>query len=252
MALPKLIYAIIGIKGGVGKSLISINVATILSKFMKVGLVDCDIDSSNIPGMMNVTQPMTLAKDGVRFRPIWITPTLKMVSLESIGMGRKKAAITKEGKQHQQIIRDLVESTVWGRTEVIIADMPAGSSDEFLGLISIFPELSGAIAVAQPTTGEDLYRVIDMCKYHGIRLMGVVENMKGTVACCGEAAVCPKCGSIYNPLPGNAIGQICDLTKVRYYGSIPLSDKIAVEKVIPKRFDMPIHRIVNDIRGCGL
>ena len=108
------VYAVIGIKGGVGKSLVSIALAKELSKFAKVGLVDCDIDSSNIPGMLKIEQRMTPAPDRIHFLPINVTDSLKVVSLECMGLGRKCAAVTKEGKQHQQIIRDIIDMTCWG------------------------------------------------------------------------------------------------------------------------------------------
>lgn len=243
------VYAVIGIKGGVGKSLISIALAREMSKYYNVGLVDCDIDSSNIPGMMKLDKGMKLSKDGVRFIPVWISDTLKMVSLESLGMGRKKAAVTKEGKQHQQIIRDMIQNTVWGKTEVLIADMPAGSSDEFLGVMSIFDHIDGCIAVAQPSTAEDFYRVIDLCKYHGIRLLGAVENMNGTMTECCVSAVCPVCQKEFNPLGKDVIRGICNKEGIPYWGSIPLlSDKIDFNELHPA-IQMPIARIVYNIRG---
>jgi len=243
------VYTVIGIKGGVGKSLISIALARELSKFYKVGLVDCDIDSSNIPGMVEATEGMKLSRDGVRFIPVWLSENLKMVSLESMGFGRKKAAVTKEGKQHQQIIRDMIQETVWGRTEVLVADMPAGSSDEFLGIMSIFDHIDGCIAVAQPSTSEDFYRVVDLCKYHGIRLIGAVENMNGTMTECGIPAVCPKCQKEFNPLGRDIIKAICGAKGVPYLGSIPLTSQKIAYSNMPDCITVPVTHIVQKIRG---
>jgi len=241
------VYAVLGIKGGVGKSLIAIALAKALSRYYNVGLVDCDIDSSNVPGMLDAKEGMKLSKDGVRFIPVWVTPKLKMVSLESIGFGRKRAAITKEGKQHQQIIRDLIEQTVWGRTQVLIADMPAGSSDEFLGVMSIFDHLDGCIAVAQPSTAEDFHRVIDLCKYYGINLMGVIENMNGTLTECGVPAACPVCHKEFSPLGKDVIRDICMQKGVTYLGGIPLtSGKLDLENYL-EQIGYPIRNIMSKI-----
>ena len=242
------VYAVIGIKGGVGKSLVSIALAKTLSKYGKIGLVDCDIDSSNIPGMLKIEERMRPAPDRIHFLPINVTDSLKVVSLECMGLGRKCAAVTKEGKQHQQIIKDIINMTFWGQTEILIADMPAGSSDEFLGIMSIFDHLDGVIAVAQPSTSEDFNRVVDLCKYHGLTMLGVVENMNGTLTECGVPAECPKCHKEFAPLGKDVILNICKEKQIDYFGGIPLtSEKIDFEQLpqsISKSIDNMLKKII--------
>jgi Mrp family chromosome partitioning ATPase len=241
------IYAVVGIKGGVGKSLVAIALAKMYAKFGRVGLVDCDIDSSNIPGMLNIQQRMRPSKDKIHFVPIWVNENLKVVSLECMGLGRKRAAVTKEGKQHQQIIRDIIEMTVWGQTRTLIADMPAGSSDEFLGILDVFDHLDGIIAVAQPSTSEDFARVVDLCKYHGITLLGVVENMNGCLTECGVAPICPACMKEFAPLGKDVIKNICIEKQLDYFGGIPLtSEKIDFDH-LPQSISESVNNMLKKI-----
>jgi len=219
------------IKGGCGKSLVAINIAEELSKKYRVGLIDADVDSPNIPGMIGMNKKMEQGPDK-RFIPKeWTLKDHKPIKLVSPGLlDDGQITLFKTGEETRQILYDLIMRTEWGDVDYMIVDLPAGSGDEFRAVLSVLAQyIMGVILVTLPTTLEDCSRVVDLCTRNGIRIIGMIDNQDGTLTTCGCKAICPECGEEFNPYCSH-IGDAPTAEKVsatfelRFLGKIPLTE----------------------------
>lgn len=201
--------AVHGNKGGVGKSLVAANLALELkARGVRVGILDADLDSPYLAEMVRAKGKVGLRQDDRRMVPV-MHEGLPIMSF-ALWTPDEFGGASMSGEVHDRWIRDALMHTDWGQVEVLIADLPAGTGDEYLALKGALGDrLLGIIAVAQPNVVSGLKRVYHTASFHHIRILGVVENMAGAVFGTGE------------------VQAFCKETGLLFLGSIPLDARIA-------------------------
>ena len=113
-------------KGGVGKTTLSVNLATALAKLgFRVGLIDADIYGPNVPLMMGVgRQPRVLENNQIE--PLE-SHGVKLISVGFISPGDKPLVM--RGPMLHQIIRQFLQQVQWGELDFLIVDLPPGTGD---------------------------------------------------------------------------------------------------------------------------
>ncbi len=182
-ALPKVknIIAIASGKGGVGKSTVASNLAIALAqRGAKVGLIDADIYGPSQHIMFDVEheKPALRNVDGVN----------KMVPVESYGVkllsigffAETNQAVAWRGPMATRALTQLITDSDWGELDYMLIDLPPGTGDIHLTLVSAVP-LTGAIIVSTPQTialadvrkGVGMFRIPTI----NVPVLGIVENM---------------------------------------------------------------------------
>lgn len=177
----KNVIAVASGKGGVGKSTVSANLAVSLSKMgYKVGLLDADIFGPSIPKMFGVEHAQPLSKkEGDKE---WIMPIEQYgIKLLSIGFFvRPEDALAWRGPMAGNVLKQFVEDSDWGELDVLVIDMPPGTSDIQLSLCQIL-NITGAIMVGTPQDVAviDVVKAIDFFSKEKIEvpILGLIENM---------------------------------------------------------------------------
>ncbi len=218
--------AVVSGKGGVGKSVVTANIAaTMAGKGYKVGVLDADINGSSIPRMLGVegTEPVR-GEGGIS--PHTGTHGIKVMSVDFFldshvdavrwnGPAQTHAWL---GAMEATALRELLADTEWGELDYLFVDTPPVLS-RVNDLSGFCPGLNGAVIVTIPS--EVSYRIvlktISRVKELGIPILGLVENMKGYT--------CVHCGGHNNLFGGQEMEEAVSYM-VPYLGAIPFDHTV--------------------------
>jgi ATP-binding protein involved in chromosome partitioning len=199
-------------KGGVGKSTLAANLAVALHRMgRKVGLVDADIYGPSVPRLMGAEGTRPLAEDQ-KLVPVGTksgVPILSMGQLVKPGQ-----AIAWRGPMAGKALSQLIDAA-WGETDTLIVDLPPGTGDVQLSMVSSFKP-AGAVIVSTPQDLAliDATRAVDLFLQANIPVIGLVENMAGYA--------CPHCGQVSDPFGAGGAQAAAQAMGLDFLGRIPL------------------------------
>ena len=177
----KHVIAIHSGKGGVGKSTVTANLAVALAQAgYKVGLLDADIHGPSMPKMFHTEEcrPYSVEVDGRTL----IEPIEQYgVKMLSIGFFvNPDQAVIWRGGMASNAIKQLIDDAHWGELDYFLIDLPPGTSDIHLTLISSI-QLTGVIVVTtpQPVALVDARKGVEMFRNEKVNvpILGLIENM---------------------------------------------------------------------------
>ena len=175
------IIAVASGKGGVGKSTVTANLAlTLRNMGYRVGILDADIYGPSQPKMFNREGyvPEAVMENGQDY----IVPAQSMdIELMSIGFFIKPTdALMWRGAMATNALKQLLHQTMWGGLDFLLIDMPPGTGDIHLTIISEI-KLDGAVIVSTPqqVAVADVVRGVEMFRHEqvAVPVLGIVENM---------------------------------------------------------------------------
>jgi ATP-binding protein involved in chromosome partitioning len=172
------VIAVASGKGGVGKSTVSVNLATAFAQLgLRAGLLDADIYGPSAPQMMGIDGEPTFDEDK-KLNPL----TAWGVQVMSIGfIVEDGTANIWRGPMASSAFRTLMGSN-WGSAEapldVLVVDLPPGTGDIQLTMVQRL-KLDGVVIVSTPQEIAliDARRAATMFSKTGATILGVVENM---------------------------------------------------------------------------
>ena len=175
---------IIGIasgKGGVGKSTVSVNLATALARLgYKVGLADADVYGPSVPKMTATEAEMPDAI--VNGEQEVILPLEKYgVKWMSIGyFAKPEQALIWRGPMACNALKQMILQVRWGELDFLLIDMPPGTGDIHISLVHDIP-MEGAVIVSTPqdVALADVEKGVNMFRNESVNkpIFGLVENM---------------------------------------------------------------------------
>ncbi|PSL42600.1 ATP-binding protein involved in chromosome partitioning [Salsuginibacillus halophilus] len=161
-------------KGGVGKSTVTVNVATALAREGKnVGIIDADIYGFSVPDMM-----------GIEERPQVVGETIYPVErygVKVISMGffvEDNAPVIWRGPMLGKMLTNFFNEVAWGDLDYLILDLPPGTGDVALDVHTMLPECKELIVTTPHATAAFVAaRAGAMAIKTHHEILGVVENM---------------------------------------------------------------------------
>ena len=237
----KHIIAVASGKGGVGKSTVSINLASSLSKNYRVGLLDLDIYGPSLPMLIDDYSTPSVAGENT------IVPIEKFgMKFMSFGfLNSENSPAIWRGPMVARMTQQFFDNVAWGELDYLILDLPPGTGDIQLTLVQKY-ELTGAIIITTPQDLAvlDVAKGADMFKKVNTKVLGVVENM--------THFLCPNCNEKFEIFKGSGGKKESDRLNVPLLGQIYMSPEIALsaDNGVPfvlKYEDSPITDIYNNI-----
>ena len=220
-------------KGGVGKSMTTVNLALAFARQgHTVGVLDVDLNGPCVPQMLGMRgQRFTITPDGAipPIGPLGLKVGSMDFFLDELAPVRWKGPMDLSpvwlGLMEMNVIREFIADIVWGDVDYLLTDLPPGAAADKPPVIAGFiPDLDGAIVVTTPSeVASDVVRKsIAYARDLGINVLGMVENM--------SMYRCPQCGTESELFEGDteALCQALDL---------PLLGRIPFDRTLAKSFD---------------
>lgn len=175
------VVAIASGKGGVGKSTVTANLAVALrNRGFRVGILDADIYGPSQPKMFGLEGYLPEAEQ-VDGQDIILPAEAMGIKIMSIGFFVKPSdALLWRGAMAVNALRQMIHQTRWGALDFLLIDLPPGTGDIHLSIISEL-KIDAAVIVSTPQqiAVADVRRGVEMFRNPqvNIPLAGIVENM---------------------------------------------------------------------------
>lgn len=170
----KHVIAIAAGKGGVGKSLMTINLALALSKLgYKVGILDADLYGPSVRQML--PEDRLPSQNGKKIVPA-LCHGIRMISLAYFRRTHEAAAV--RAPIANGLISQFIHQVEWGELDYLLIDFPPGTGDIQLTLTQQ-ANLSGAIMVTTPQEVAilDVRKAMNLFDQVKVPIIGLIENM---------------------------------------------------------------------------
>lgn len=175
-------------KGGVGKSSVTVNLATALAlKGYRVGVMDVDLHGPSVPNLFGLNKKPAMAEDGKRLLPVAFLPNLHIISMDSL-LADRNVSVLWRGPKKTAAIKQFLSDVVWGDLDFLLIDSPPGTGDEHLTILKNIPDiLCVVVTTPQEVSLADVRKAMDFLRRSQANTLGIVENMSGLS--------CPDCGA---------------------------------------------------------
>ena len=212
------VIAVVSGKGGVGKSLTTAMLATLMRrKSYTVGILDADITGPSIPKMFGIKGRAVADENGV-------IPAETMTGIELMSVNlllkNEDAPVVWRGPVIGGAVTQFWSEVNWGELDYMFVDMPPGTGDVPLTVFQSLP-VDGIVIVTSP---QDLVSLIvkkayKMAEMMNIPVLGIVENM--SYVCC------PDCGAEFKIFGEGKTESVADELGLELLAQIPIDVRLA-------------------------
>ena len=219
------VLAIASGKGGVGKSSVTVNLATALAaQGHTVGVLDADIWGFSVPRLLGMSDRMEAERVDGSDKPK-IIPNRKSVGsglLEVVSTGflvEESTALMWRGLMLTKAVEQFLADVAWGDLDYLLIDMPPGTGDVQMGLARMLPRTSMVIVTTPAVAAQKVaQRAADMARRSFLPVVGVVENMSSFTCDHGETY------ALFGAGGGQALATDIDAPLL---GQVPLETAVA-------------------------
>jgi len=169
------VIAVASGKGGVGKSTVSVNLASALAALgLRTGLCDCDLHGPSVALMCGAAERPSADSEG-RIMPV----VRHGVALMSMGLLLEDdSPAVLRGPMVTRYTQQFLRNVAWGDLDVLVLDLPPGTGDIQLTVVQTIP-LTGAVIVTTPQEVAliDARKAVSMFAKTNVPILGILKNM---------------------------------------------------------------------------
>ncbi|MBF0168990.1 MAG: Mrp/NBP35 family ATP-binding protein [Alphaproteobacteria bacterium] len=210
---PRVARYVLGVhsgKGGVGKSTLAANLAVALGlQGLKVGVLDADVYGPSMPTLFGLSGRAEEVNGKIEPKE---AHGVKVMSLGFLLPPEK--ALAWRGSLVDEGLPALLSEVAWGDLDVLVIDLPPGTSDVHLSLAR-HAHLSAVLTVTTPGAIAliDVRRGMEMFADMAVPCLGIVENMAGVA--------CTSCGHVTQLFGDGGAAALSQETGLTHLASIP-------------------------------
>ena len=214
-------------KGGVGKSLTTALLALGLRRLNKrVGILDADITGPSIPRLFGLREPLSIERDPKdttgQAKPLFV-PAVTRSAIEVISSNlltpEEDTAMVWRGPILSGVIRQFFEQTLWSDLDVLLVDLPPGTSDAPLTVLQSL-SVDGVVLVTMPQALATMIvrKAANLVMQLKKPVIGVIENMSYFIA--------PDTGRRYEIFGPSYADQVATLARAPLFARVPIIPKL--------------------------
>jgi len=212
--------AVMSGKGGVGKSLVTANLAAVLAVGGKrVGILDADLHGPTVPKMLGLKGAHLEAGENGIILPA-ATLGIKVASMDFL-LPTQDSPIIWRGPLKMAAIKQLLSEVDWGELDYLLIDLPPGTGDESLTILQLLPGIDGVVIVTIPNevSSQVVEKSITFARQMNAPVIGIIENM--------SYLICPHCGERIDLFGEGAGEKVAVTMSVPFLGKVPLDPSVA-------------------------
>ena len=178
------VYGIVSGKGGVGKSMVTSQLAvTMQRRGYQAGVLDADITGPSIPKAFGVHERAAGTDAGIL--PSHSSTGIQLMSINLL-LDNETDPVIWRGPVISGVVQQFWTDVIWD-VDYLFVDMPPGTGDVSLSVFQSIP-LDGIIIVASPQELVSMVveKAVKMAEMMHVPIVGIVENM--------SYVACPDCG----------------------------------------------------------
>lgn len=213
------VIAVMSGKGGVGKSSVTALLGLALARRgSRVGILDADITGPSIPRLFGL-RPGEVRSSAFGILPPVAAEGIKVMSINLL-LPDEDTAVIWRGPLIAGALQQFWADVVWGRLDVLLVDLPPGTSDAALTVMQSLP-VNGVIVV---TTPQDLAamvvrKAVHMAAQLNVPVLGVVENM--------SYFVCPDTGKHHEIFGPSHAEEVAAAASAPVLARLPIDPQLA-------------------------
>lgn len=225
LSTVKHIVLVLSGKGGVGKSSVTSLLASGLALSASepnVAVLDVDVCGPSQPRILGL-EGEQVHQSASGWSPVYTEDNLSLISVGFLTS--PDDAVIWRGPRKNGMIKQFLRDVDWGDLDYLLVDTPPGTSDEHLSLAQYLKgcNLDGVVLVTTPqeVSLQDVRKQAGFCRKMQLRILGVLENMRGFV--------CPKCQVRSEIFPASTGGAaaLCEELDLPFLGSLPIDPQLA-------------------------
>ena len=216
----KKVIGVVSGKGGVGKSLVTGLMATLMQRRgHKTAILDADITGPSIPKMFGIKEKAMGCDDGII--PVETKTGVKLMSINLL-LENDTDPVIWRGSLIAGTVKQFWTDVMWGDVDFMFVDMPPGTGDVPLTVFQSLP-LDGIIIVASPQelVGMIVEKAVNMAKMMNVPVLGLVENM--------AYITCPDCDKKIYPFGEGKTLQVAQSHSLPLLAQLPIKPTLAHE-----------------------
>jgi len=212
------VIAVLSGKGGVGKSFVTGLLASGLNrKGLKVGVLDADITGPSIPMLFGLHGKVDAGDYGIL--PYESRMGIKVISMNLLLTNEDQPVIWR-GPLVSRAIQQLWGDVMWGDIDVLLIDLPPGTSDATLTIMQSLP-VNGLVMVTTPQSLASMVvrKAVHMAQIVGVNIIGIIENM--------AYYDCPDTGKQHFIFGQSHTGEVAQTANAPLLAQVPIDPAIS-------------------------
>ena len=214
----KKVIAVVSVKGGVGKSLVTSTLAVTFNRLgKKTAILDADITGPSIPKAFGINERAKGNKYGII--PVTTETGIDIMSVNLL-LENPTDPVVWRSPVITGTVKQFWKDVIWENEDYMFVDMPPGTGDVPLTVFQSLP-VDGIIVVTSPQELVSMIvgKAVKMAEMMDVSVLGIVENM--------SYFECPDCKSRHSIFGESHIDEVAAKYGIKNIARMPINPKLA-------------------------